>query len=152
MTSEKRCIVFKNIIRICLTEYGLIYNHSGDYSRKVPPVPIPNTEVKLSYAESTCRDTDREDRASPLSSSWPSCEFSHDSVFSYLSPINLPFLSSILLTFAWPFLFLHSLLRLSKKSAARFIRAAFVMKSVQRKNFFVICMQNFFQEDYFVGI
>ena len=67
MTSEKGCIVFKNIIRICLTEYGLIYNHSGDYSRKVPPVPIPNTEVKLSYAESTCRDTDREDRASPLS-------------------------------------------------------------------------------------
>ena len=45
---------------------GLIYNHSGDYSRKVPPVPIPNTEVKLSYAESTCRVTDREDRASPL--------------------------------------------------------------------------------------
>ena len=45
---------------------GLIYNHSGDYSRKVPPVPIPNTEVKLSYAESTCRDTDREDRSSPL--------------------------------------------------------------------------------------
>ena len=67
MTSEKGYIVFKNIIRICLTEYGLIYNHSGDYSRKVPPVPIPNTEVKLSYAESTCRDTDREDRASPLS-------------------------------------------------------------------------------------
>ena len=66
MTSEKGCIVFKNIIRICLTEYGLIYNHSGDYSRKVPPVPIPNTEVKLSYAESTCRDTGREDRASPL--------------------------------------------------------------------------------------
>ena len=30
------------------------------------PVPIPNTEVKLSYAESTCRDTGREDRASPL--------------------------------------------------------------------------------------
>ena len=58
--------MFKNIIRICLTEYGLIYNHSGDYSRKVPPVPIPNTEVKLSYAESTCRDTGREDRASPL--------------------------------------------------------------------------------------
>ena len=42
------------------------YNHSGDYGRKVPPVPIPNTEVKLSYAESTCRDTGREDRASPL--------------------------------------------------------------------------------------
>ena len=27
--------------------------HSGDDSREDPPVPIPNTEVKLSYAEST---------------------------------------------------------------------------------------------------
>ena len=33
---------------------------------KVPPVPIPNTEVKLSYAESTLRDTAWEDRSSPL--------------------------------------------------------------------------------------
>ena len=30
-----------------------IYNHSGDDGRKDPPVPIPNTEVKLSNAEST---------------------------------------------------------------------------------------------------
>ena len=43
------------------------YNHSGDYGRKVPPVPIPNTEVKLSYAESTLRDTAWEDRSSPFS-------------------------------------------------------------------------------------
>ena len=28
-----------------------------------PPVPIPNTEVKLSYAENTCLATDREDRS-----------------------------------------------------------------------------------------
>ena len=27
--------------------------HVGDDSREDPPVPIPNTEVKLSYAEST---------------------------------------------------------------------------------------------------
>ena len=39
-----------------------IYNHSGDDGKEDPPVPIPNTEVKLFYAESTCRDTDREDR------------------------------------------------------------------------------------------
>ena len=32
-----------------------IYNHSGDDGKEVPPVPIPNTEVKLFYAESTCR-------------------------------------------------------------------------------------------------
>ena len=27
-----------------------------------PPVPIPNTEVKLASAENTCLETDREDR------------------------------------------------------------------------------------------
>ena len=40
------------------------------YSAKVsvfnaegPPVPIPNTEVKLCSAENTCLETDREDRS-----------------------------------------------------------------------------------------
>ena len=33
----------------------------------VPPVPIPNTVVKHSYAESTCLETDWEDRALPVS-------------------------------------------------------------------------------------
>ena len=32
-----------------------IYNHSGDDGKEDPPVPIPNTEVKLFYAESTCK-------------------------------------------------------------------------------------------------
>ena len=32
-----------------------IYNHSGDDGKEVPPVLIPNTEVKLFYAESTCK-------------------------------------------------------------------------------------------------
>ena len=44
------------------TAESRIYNHSGDDGKEDPPVPIPNTEVKLFYAESTCRDTDREDR------------------------------------------------------------------------------------------
>ena len=30
-----------------------------------PPVPIPNTEVKLCGAENTCLATDREDRSMP---------------------------------------------------------------------------------------
>ena len=30
-----------------------------------PPVPIPNTEVKLSHAEDTCLATDRENRSMP---------------------------------------------------------------------------------------
>ena len=31
-----------------------IYNHSGDNGVEDPPVPIPNTEVKLYCADSTC--------------------------------------------------------------------------------------------------
>ena len=30
-----------------------LYNHSVDDGKEDPPVPIPNTEVKLFYAEST---------------------------------------------------------------------------------------------------
>ena len=30
-----------------------IYSNSGDDGKEDPPVPIPNTEVKLFYAEST---------------------------------------------------------------------------------------------------
>ena len=40
---------------------ALIYR-GGDDSREDPPVPIPNTEVKLSRAESTVRSLGREDR------------------------------------------------------------------------------------------
>ena len=32
-----------------------------------PPVPIPNTEVKLCCAHNTCLATDREDRSMPTS-------------------------------------------------------------------------------------
>ena len=44
---------FKNVC-VRAKRNALIYNHSGDDGRKDPPVPIPNTEVKLSNAESTC--------------------------------------------------------------------------------------------------
>ena len=30
-----------------------VYSNSGDDGKEDPPVPIPNTEVKLFYAEST---------------------------------------------------------------------------------------------------
>ena len=39
----------------------------GDYSERVPPVPIPNTEVKPLYADNTWLATVREDRLSPCS-------------------------------------------------------------------------------------
>ena len=49
---EKK-IIYKRIIVIAKSDNE--YNHSGDDGKEVPPVPIPNTEVKLFYAESTCR-------------------------------------------------------------------------------------------------
>ena len=55
------CYVVVNLLRLrkkvyCLPlKSGNRYNNSGDNGKEVPPVPIPNTEVKLFYAESTCR-------------------------------------------------------------------------------------------------
>ena len=43
-------------------------NESGDNSREDTPVPIPNTEVKLSSAHDTRRETVRESRSLPVSS------------------------------------------------------------------------------------
>ena len=40
----------------------------GVFSAKGPPVPIPNTEVKLCCADNTLRATAREDRSMPTSS------------------------------------------------------------------------------------
>ena len=37
----------------------------GVFNGEGPPVPIPNTEVKLTSAENTCLETDREDRSMP---------------------------------------------------------------------------------------
>ena len=42
--------------KVYMLPKGNRYNHSGDDGKEVPPVPIPNTEVKLFYAESTCRE------------------------------------------------------------------------------------------------
>ena len=41
---------------------------TGGNDGEVPPVPIPNTAVKLSSAESTWLDTAREDRSLPVPS------------------------------------------------------------------------------------
>ena len=42
-----------------------IHRLFGGDSEKDPPVSMPNTEVKLLSAESTCLDTDRKDRTPP---------------------------------------------------------------------------------------
>ena len=47
------------------------WNHLGSivgvFNGEGPPVPIPNTEVKLTSADNTCLETDREDRSMPTS-------------------------------------------------------------------------------------
>ena len=40
---------------------------AGVYYGEVPPVPIPNTEVKLTCAEDTWREAARKNRSSPAS-------------------------------------------------------------------------------------
>ena len=42
----------------------------GVFNGEGPPVPIPNTEVKLTSAENTCLATDWEDRSMPTQKVW----------------------------------------------------------------------------------
>ena len=42
----------------------------GDYNGEGPPVPIPNTEVKLTCAEDTWLEATRENRSSPTLSAF----------------------------------------------------------------------------------
>ena len=53
---------------------------SGDYSLRVPPVPIPNTEVKPQHADSTWLETAREGRSSPESKCLNSSTAEHSAV------------------------------------------------------------------------
>ena len=45
-------------------------HRTGAYDDEVPPVPIPNTEVKLIRAEDTWRATAWEDRSVPVPRIW----------------------------------------------------------------------------------
>ena len=45
--------------------YAVACNIVGVYNIEVPPVPIPNTVVKLNCAENTWRAAAREDKATP---------------------------------------------------------------------------------------
>ena len=48
------------------TERSAIFSDAvGVFNGEGPPVPIPNTEVKLTSAENTCLATDWEDRSMP---------------------------------------------------------------------------------------
>ena len=55
------------------TKYSKVLDASqirivGVFNGEGPPVPIPNTEVKLTSADNTCLETDREDRSMPTQS------------------------------------------------------------------------------------
>ena len=56
---------------IVLSGHSSFKRISGDASYVVPPVPIPNTVVKHIYAESTCLETDWEDRELPVKTRRP---------------------------------------------------------------------------------
>ena len=56
------------------------HNISGDNSLRVPPVPIPNTEVKPQHADGTWLATARESRSSPDSISLSSSMAEHSAV------------------------------------------------------------------------
>ena len=45
-------------------------NAVGVFNGEGPPVPIPNTEVKLTSADDTCLETDRENRSTPTQRVW----------------------------------------------------------------------------------
>ena len=51
------------ILRCSILKVRLPLHTVGAYYDEVPPVPIPNTEVKLISVENTWRVTAREDRA-----------------------------------------------------------------------------------------
>ena len=50
---------------MCIYHLSQQLNTAGVYYDEDPPVPIPNTVVKLIYAEDTWRVTARENRSSP---------------------------------------------------------------------------------------
>ena len=64
-SSIKKCISARGAAARELHTPTPLYIHCGDHSEEDPPVLIPNTEVKLFYAESTERETAWEDRKLP---------------------------------------------------------------------------------------
>ena len=58
-------MVFELAILLLFSFEGTLSIKSGGHSEEVPPVPIPNTEVKLLSVDNTWRATAREDRTLP---------------------------------------------------------------------------------------
>ena len=48
----------------------MVYHIVGAFNDEGPPVPIPNTEVKLTSADDTCLATGRKNRSMPTQRLW----------------------------------------------------------------------------------
>ena len=81
---QKKCILGIHEKKI-YPEQSDIY-HCGDDSGEVPPVLIPNTEVKLTSADNTLLETAREDRLLLH----PKREHTQTSVFFFLTTTIFP--------------------------------------------------------------
>ena len=55
---------------LCLVFRVQFLNIVGVFNGEGPPVPIPNTEVKLTSADNTCLETDWKDRSTPTQRVW----------------------------------------------------------------------------------
>ncbi len=92
---------------LLLVSHEYIKRYSGDYSTKVPPLPIPNREVKLRHADGTAdcgRVGSRRFSQNPRSGQRPGdffCLYTSDRLVCFCSsldrlPFRLPFFITIL--------------------------------------------------------
>ena len=66
--AEPKILAWRRAGKIGRCEHKRWVREVGVSSAQGPPVPIPNTEVKLCWAENTCLATSREDRSVPTQS------------------------------------------------------------------------------------
>ena len=67
----KPCI---NDLSVQFSGYKIPEHTVGVFNGEGPPVPIPNTEVKLIGADNTCLATDWKDRSTPTQRVWFNAE------------------------------------------------------------------------------
>ena len=77
----------KYIVRISGYQSILKKAESGDYSEKVTPVPIPNTEVKLLRADDTWWATAWESRSLPVQLKSRACKCPAFLVFHLITTV-----------------------------------------------------------------
>ena len=86
MTNEFVCYI------IAFVEWKATHTQVGVFSDEGPPVPIPNTEVKLISADNTWLEAAREDKAMPTHYHSKGCGFF---IFILLSAIDISLVNII---------------------------------------------------------